>query len=230
MRRAGSFTALICFLAVTSLQAQRSGTAFTRWEPELQSLTSVVLVGQQPDSISQSRGDYRYEGLAFGGLAFGVMGAWLGSRDYQGICPLGSDGSCDGNGDQLGNGIAFGLVGAALGGGLGYLVGRASAKKPRPDPIMPDPILRRAIIPDSVRHLVGYQHWRGAGIGAAVGGLVGAVAGAALTSINDCADCESWSAGHAALVLGLLGTGTGSVVGFLAGLSSPKYEWIQREQ
>jgi hypothetical protein len=196
----------------------------------MQPLTPTASLGQQPDSLSQSLGDYRYEGLAFGGLAFGALGAWLGSRNY-GICSLEPGSECSGNRDRLGNGIALGLVGAAVGGGLGYLVGRFSPKRPRPDSTFMTSSPQLTSVPDSVRRRVGYQHWRGAGIGAAVGGLVGALTGAVLVSLTDsCSDCEGgqWSPGRGALVLGLLGTGTGGVLGFLAGLSTPRYEWYPR--
>lgn len=180
------------------------------------------------DSVTVPQGDYRYEGLVFGGVVFGGLGAWLGSRNY-GACPLEPGVPCSGNGDKLGNGIAGGLLGAAVGGGLGYLVGRFSPKRPRPPLILPtQPSAELAGMPDSVRRVTGYQHWRGAGLGAVIGGAVGALAGVILVPMTDnCSDCgERWSVGHGALVLGLLGAGTGSAAGFLAGLASPKYEWV----
>jgi hypothetical protein len=224
-----SLAALIFCLPATSLEAQRYSSTFTPWEPQVHSLPGAP-VAQQQDSVSQSLGDYRYEGLAFGGLVFGALGAWLGSRNY-GSCSLEPGGGCSGNRDRLGNGIAVGLVGAAVGGGLGYLVGRFSPKRPRPDSTLMPSLLELAGVPDSVRRRVGYQHWRGAGIGGAVGAAVGAVAGLVLTGITDsCDDCgEQWSPGKGALVMGLLGAGTGGVAGFLAGLSSPKYEWVPRD-
>jgi len=54
-------------------------------------------------AVEVPRRDYRYEGLLIGGLA------------------LGADG-------ELGRAVAVGLVGAAVGGGLGYLIGRLSGK------------------------------------------------------------------------------------------------------
>jgi hypothetical protein len=179
--------------------------------------------------MPESSGDYRYEGLAFGGLVFGALGAWLGSREYA-TCPLVPGGECYGNRDRLGNGIALGLVGAAVGGGLGYLVGRFSPKKPRPDSLLMSSPPMPAGVPDSVRRRVGYQHWRGAGMGLAVGAAVGALGGAVLASIIECSDCSPPSVGEGALIVGLLGAGTGSVVGFLAGLSSPKYEWVAEDR
>lgn len=223
MTRTPVLSGLLSLVLAVPLGAQRTTQALDVWEPSL--TTSQVSHKDQRDSVPVPRGDYRYEGLAFGGLVFGALGAWLGSREF-GSCALGAGGGCYGNGDRLGNGILVGLVGAAVGGGLGYLVGRFSPKRPRPDaiPILPSPELTS--VPDSVRQRVGYQHWRGAGIGAAIGGAVGALTGAVLAEITQCSDCEPWSAGHGALVVGLLGVGTGGAVGFLAGLSSPKYEWV----
>lgn len=213
-----------------SLSAQRAETRLAQWEPPVLGPSGPGL--PTPDSTALPRGDYRYEGLVFGGVVFGALGAWLGSRDFA-SCPTEPGAECYGNRDKVGNGIALGLVGAAVGGGLGYLVGRFSPKRPRPPLILPSQASTElAGIPDSVRRVTGYQHWRGAGIGTVVGGVVGALAGAVLVTIGDgCSDCgEQWSPGRGALVLGLLGAGTGGAAGFLAGLSSPKYEWVPRER
>jgi hypothetical protein len=228
MLRALVLPHLFSLIVAGSLAAQLAETRLAQWEPPVPGLSGSALSGAASDSVALPRGDYRYEGLAFGGLAFGALGAWLGSRNFA-ACPAEPGVPCSGNRDRLGNGIAGGLVGAALGGGLGYLVGRFSPKRPRPPLILPSqPSNELAGIRDSVQRVTGYQHWRGAGIGTVVGGVVGALAGAVL--VNDsCSDCgEQWSRGRGAFVLGLLGAGTGGVAGFLAGLSSPKYEWVPR--
>lgn len=83
-------------------------------------------------------------------------------------------------------------------------------------------------LPDSIRVVTGYQHWRGAALGLAIGAGVGTLFGAlAPASCDDCTD--PWSRGRAMWTVGLLGAGTGGVVGFLAGLSSPKYVWVPTE-
>jgi hypothetical protein len=215
---------LLQLVVLGSLPAQRASPPFAQWTPSAEFAGPTATGLPQPDSIAESRGDYRYEGLAFGGLVFGALGAWLGSRDFAGACPLEPGTPCGGNRDNLGNGIAVGLVGAAVGGGVGYLVGRLSPKRDRPPSILPGRSPDPVILPDSLRR-AGYQHWRGAGIGAAIGGVVGALTGAVLGG-NHCSDCEPMSSGQAALVVGLLGAGGGGVVGFLAGLSSPKYERV----
>jgi hypothetical protein len=82
-------------------------------------------------------------------------------------------------------------------------------------------------VPDSVRKRTGYQHWRGAAIGLGIGGALGALTGAIGGGVAQCDDCSREpSAGSGALIVGLIGAGAGGVVGFLAGLASPKYAWI----
>jgi hypothetical protein len=231
MLRPPVLACLLELVLATSLVAQWAEPRLAQWEAPAFEFTHPSLPGAVSDSVIPSRGDYRYEGLVFGGVVFGALGAWLGSRNFA-SCPLEPGVPCSGNRDRLGNGIAAGLVGAAVGGGLGYLVGRFSPKRPRPPLVLPSQPSTFTGIPDSVRQRAGYQHWRGAGIGTVAGGVVGALAGVMLVSISDgCDDCgEQWSPGRGALVLGLLGAGTGGVVGFLAGLSTPKYEWVLRER
>jgi hypothetical protein len=193
---------------------QRAAPLFYRWDANAR--------GPAEDTLPPPRRDYRYEGLAFGGLVFGAAGAWLGSRNFE-DCVLQPVGDCGDGGNHVVRAVAVGLAGAAVGGGLGYLVGRLSPKKPRPDSTSLDRA-RLSGIPDSIRVVKGYQHWRGAAIGLAIGAGVGALA-AAVVPI-DCADCARPSRGSLMLDVGLLGAGAGGVVGFLAGLSSPKYVWV----
>jgi hypothetical protein len=75
--------------------------------------------------------------------------------------------------------------------------------------------------PDSVRHKVGYQPWRGAVIGGGVGAVLGTVFAFGLA--GKCADCTLTTGDRAQAAL--LITGAGSVFGFLVGLASPKYVW-----
>ena len=76
-----------------------------------------------------------------------------------------------------------------------------------------------AALPDSSRRKVGYQHWKGAAIGAGGGAVLGTVLAFGLG--GECADCTltTWDRAQAAFLV----TGAGSVLGFLAGLASPKY-------
>ena len=100
---------------------------------------------------------------------------------------------------------------------------------PWPDSVRTSPSPELTSVPDSVWQRVGSQHWRFAGIGVAVGAAVGALSGALLASIDQCSDCDQWSAAHGAVVLALMEAGAGGVIGFLAGLASPKYAWAPAE-
>lgn len=81
---------------------------------------------------STCRRDYRYEGLLIGGLPLGTLGFILGhgfTRDRPTV--PGAD--CRSGG--LGDGLTLGLVGAAVGGGLAYVIGRLSSKPPPRDSV-----------------------------------------------------------------------------------------------
>lgn len=220
--RTGLIVAGLLHLAgVASLPGQQRAAPFLHWEPAARS-PALTTSPQTAKDESESPGDYRYEGLAFGGLVFGALGVYLGSQ-VSGACPLEPGVPCPST--QTGNAIALGLAGAVVGGGLGYLVGRFSAKTPpHVEPGLPSDLV---VVPDSVRKLTGYQHWRGAGLGLAIGGAVGALTGAIGGAVASCDDCSQQpTAGNGALAFGLIGAGAGGVLGFLAGLASPKYAWI----
>lgn len=132
MRRVLCITCLLSAGAVVSSAAQQIEPAFAQWEP------SSSLTAAQPtaahDTVPVARRDYRYEGLAFGGILFGSVGAYLGSQ--LGVaCPTVPGVRCEP--DRLGNAVALGLISAALGGAVGYLVGRFSPKAPDPGPGFP---------------------------------------------------------------------------------------------
>lgn len=223
MRAGLTLTGLLFLGGGVSLSAQEHAAPFVRWEP---SVTSPELTESWRSSKGKSPGlgDYRYEGMAIGGIGFGALGVWVGSQISAG-CPLEPGVPCQT--DKAETAIALGLVGAAVGGGLGYLIGRFSPK--RPSPTATDlPALELMTVPDSVRKRTGYQHWRGAALGLGLGGAVGALTGAVLGGVTgQCDDCSRQSTpGSGALALGLLGAGAGGVLGFLAGLSSPKYVWV----
>ena len=191
------------------LEGQQIQPTLARWRAETLSVSSTRL----------HQDDYRHEGLIFGGVALGALGAWVGSQ-ISGACPLGSGSEC--GTDRVGNAVMLGLSGAAIGGGLGYLVGRLSPKRPSPIIILHEPPQNPVSIPDSVRLRVGYQHWKGAAIGTGIGAVLGGAL--ALGAGGGCADCTitTWDRAQAALVV----TGAGGLVGFLAGLSSPRYVWV----
>jgi hypothetical protein len=204
------------------LSAQQLPPSFARWHPgALVAGESTLDSAQQAGAGRLHQDDYRYEGLIFGGVALGTLGAWAGSQ-ISGGCPLTSGNDC--GTDRVGQAIALGLAGAAIGGGLGYLVGRASPKRP-PPVIIPQELFAASVeIPDSVRLRVGHQHWRGAAIGTAIGAVLGGIV--AIGAGAGCSDCATTTEDRvkAALVV----TGGAGVVGFLAGLATPRYEWVHR--
>ena len=206
---------------VGTVPAQQRADPFPSWEHA--TAPEPTRSWRSPERESESLGDYRYEGLALGGVALGALGVWMGSQISAG-CPLEPGVPCET--DKTETAIALGLVGAAVGGGLGYLVGRFSPK--RPPPVVDGrelPSLELVSVPDSVRKPTGYQHWRGAAIGSAIGGALGALTGAARD--ENCSDCtRQFTAGGRALRVGLIGAGAGGVLGFLVGLTSLKYTWV----
>jgi hypothetical protein len=204
------------------LSAQQRTAPFIRWESSA-TAPEPAKSWQTAEQKSDGLGDYRYEGLAIGGLALGALGVWVGSQ-ISGACALEPGVPCPSN--ETEQAIGLGLVGAAIGGGIGYLVGRFSPKRPPPLVDGPElPSLELMTVPDSVRKRTGYQHWRGGALGLAVGGALGALTGAAAG--DRCSDCGRTTAGSRALTVGLLGAGAGGVLGFLVGLASPKYVWVQ---
>jgi hypothetical protein len=207
-------------LGLGSLAGQQIEPALQSWEPVSSAYVQEFRADTQ-HTFPLPRRDYRYEGLAFGGIVFAAAGGWVG-WNVAGACPTIAGGRCEP--DRLGNAVAVGLVGAALGSGLGYLIGRLSSK---PDPNQL-PATRRgraspdstALIPDSTRRLVGYQHWKGAAIGAGSGALVGALLG--LRARTGCSDCNM--TGSDVVKASLVTAGLGGAFGFLIGLASPKYQ------
>lgn len=204
------------------LSAQQIPPSFARWHPgTLAAGESTQNTALQAGAARFHQDDYRYEGLIFGGVALGVLGAWVGSQISAG-CPLEAGNDCGTN--EVGNAVALGLAGAALGGGLGYLVGRLSPKRPPPVIVPQVPAPGSLEIPDSVRLRAGSQHWRGAAIGAGIGAVLGGIL--ALIADAGCSDCTTTTGDRvkAALVV----TGGAGLAGFLVGLASPKYEWVHR--
>jgi hypothetical protein len=215
LSRALPVMALLTLGSVEVLPAQRLETRLVRWEPPQSALPTAWRMNQADTGLVRSR-DYRYEGLAFGGIVFGAAGAWIG-WNVSVACPTVPGASCEP--DRLGNAAAAGLMGAALGGGLGYLIGRLSSKpgSPRLPVVQPVP---PSSITAPARRRVGYQHWKGAAIGSGSGALLGMLLSVA--AAGSCADCEG--GGGSIVKVGALGAGLGGAFGFLAGLATPKYD------
>jgi hypothetical protein len=123
---------VVCLLhlgGASSLPAQQHAAPFIRWEPTAIAPESTTS-RRRAQGKTEGLGDYRYEGLAFGGVVFGALGVWVGSR-VSGACALEPGIPCPSTDTE--NAIALGLAGAAIGGGLGYLVGRFSPQEASPD-------------------------------------------------------------------------------------------------
>jgi hypothetical protein len=124
--RALLVSGLLAVAIATVGGAQQEPATFARWEPRAAGepeWSSASDIGQA--AAAPGGRDYRYVGLVVGGLAIGAFGAWVGSQ-ITAACPTEPGIEC--GSDELGNAVALGLVGAAIGGGLGYLVGRLSPK------------------------------------------------------------------------------------------------------
>ena len=129
MRRALLWSGLL-LLHTQLLDAQQLQRTFESWDHRVAPVLAPGGTGAPARTAVQvARRDYRYEGLLIGGLALGAAGAWIGSQ-IRDACPTEPGVECDS--DRLGTAVALGLVGAAVGGGVGYLVGRLSAKPPAP--------------------------------------------------------------------------------------------------
>jgi hypothetical protein len=124
--RALLVSGLLAAAFATTGGAQQQPARFASWEPraagELE-WSSTPDIGRA--AVAAGGRDYRYEGLVVGGLALGAFGAWVGSHLTAG-CPTEPGVGCVS--DKVGNAVTLGLIGAAIGGGLGYLVGRLSSK------------------------------------------------------------------------------------------------------
>jgi hypothetical protein len=204
------------------LQAQQLPPAFARWQPERFSAIETAGDSSLEESFARfQQDDYRYEGLIFGAATLGALGAWIGSR-ISGPCLLTSDNDC--RTDRAGNAVVLGLAGTVVGGGVGYLAGRISPKRPTPAIILHERSPVPPGIPDSIRLRTGYQHWKGAAIGTGIGAVLGGVL--ALVANTGCSDCTTSTGERAEAALAV--TGGAAVLGFLVGLASPKYVWVHR--
>ena len=113
--------------------AQQLEPEFPEWQARLAALSDHGTLRRfPPDTLTGAKRDHRYEGLVIGGLALGTLGAWMNSGVASSADCLLEPGARCGGSDALGPTILGGLVGAAIGGSIGYVIGRWSGGKPRP--------------------------------------------------------------------------------------------------
>lgn len=216
MHRLIGVVSLLNFALLGSLPAQQVIPPFARWDSPTSMVSAVPASGFLQDTLPRPRRDYRYEGLAFGGIVLGAAGGWVG-WNVSAACPTVPGAQCDP--DRFGNAVAAGIAGAAIGGGLGYLIGRLSSK-PYPEQLPATAQVRPSLIPDSTRIRVGYQHWEGAAIGAGTGGLIGTML--VIAAGRGCSDCNTTGSDYLRAIS--LAAGLGGTFGFLVGLASPRYQ------
>ncbi|SRR6266566_2137487 len=121
---------LACVLALTIVipvcaSAQRLSLEFAAWRPHVVANSSVDHHVARI-SLQTKFPDYRVEGTVLGAVLLGGLGLWMGTD----ICnnqpqPVGS-----GSGSSC-SALPIALVGVAVGGGVGYVLGRITPKHPR---------------------------------------------------------------------------------------------------
>jgi len=119
MRRFVTLASLLVVTPPSTLLAQRLAKIGSLVAP------SPIFAQHLSASLQDARhapGDYRLEGTVAGGLLLGALGFWIGTQ------------ACDNQRQPAGSGatscsaVPVGLVGAALGSGVGYLLGRLTPK------------------------------------------------------------------------------------------------------
>ena len=107
--------------------AQQRQSDFEAWQPPVYATRAAAT------TVEPEPRDHRYEGLLIGGIAAGVLGAWMGSSISTSDCLTQPGGGC-GRTDRSGTALVGGLVGAAFGCGLGYIIGRWGGGRPEAVP------------------------------------------------------------------------------------------------
>ncbi len=117
-----SLSVSLLALVPASLAAQRIDPARLRsWSPALRLSTNTAV-----PAVASLRRDYRLEGLVVGGLVFGAVGTWIGAEAcHNQRQPIGASSGQSCTGDA----VVVGLAGAAMGSGIGYLLGRLTPKR-----------------------------------------------------------------------------------------------------
>jgi len=128
--------AVLCIawtITPSASSAQRISSLGSDWTFNVQAPPSE---SQESSLLGPSRanvGDHRFERMLIGALLLGGFGAWVGSEScHNQPEPVATNGGSECAGATL----TVGFVGAVIGGGIGYLLGRATPKY-RPMPGQP---------------------------------------------------------------------------------------------
>ena len=119
-----ALVSLVGLVSASALQAQRLSELGSDWTFKVQSglseRASRFLV------LSRAKvGDYRFEGTVVGALVLGALGGWIGSESCNNQPTPVASGAGSG---CTGATLTVGFVGAVIGGGIGYLLGRGMPK------------------------------------------------------------------------------------------------------
>jgi len=119
-----ALVSLVGPVSASALQAQRLSELGSDWTFKVQSALSEPA----PRLLVLSRAkvsDYRFEGTVVGALVLGAFGGWLGSESCNNQPTPVASGAGSG---CTGATLTVGFVGAVIGGGIGYLLGRGIPK------------------------------------------------------------------------------------------------------
>ncbi len=119
-----ALVSLVGLVSASAPKAQRLSELGSDWTFKVQSGPS------EPASrflvVSRAKvGDYRFEGTVVGALVFGALGGWIGSESCNNQPTPVASGAGSG---CAGATLTVGFVGAVIGGGIGYLLGRGTPK------------------------------------------------------------------------------------------------------
>jgi len=119
-----ALVSLVGLVSASALQAQRLSELGSDWTFKVQSglseRASRFLV------LSRAKvGDYRFEGTVVGALVLGALSGWIGSESCNNQPTPVASGAGSG---CAGAALTVGFVGAVIGGGIGYLLGRGTPK------------------------------------------------------------------------------------------------------